>query len=601
MHAWARQHGTLLRAQAYGYPPVTLSSNRYADLPEGEGKATINMWREFSDTRWASSAGHLFGSNVISSETWTWLHSPAFRATPLDMKAEADLHFLQGINQLVGHGWPYSPETAGDPDGACMPQPRSTRTIRGSSSCPISRNISQRVSFAMRQGKPANDVALLLPNDDVWAGFRARYQKHEPPTSAGGFDESGSNVTIDESMKQFLGSTVIAQVLDAGFNLDFIDADAIDTVGIPYKVLILPGVDRLPIKTYEKIEAFAQHGGIVIATRRMPATARGYLNHDAETHRIQEISRALFQGNLRTAHFIGDENHLGASLSQYLEPDFTTTPKIPAIGFLHRKLENSDLYFLANTSNQPQRFTAHFRSVRRYAELWDPFSGESRALPRSQDIEFQLAPYESRLVFFSDAGAAAQPAQPSVPIKTVNVSADWQVAFEDAPVNSIAMQSLTSWATMPQRQFYSGRATYRKQLTLSAADLRHGNSLTLNFGKGTPIPLPDPLRAPNMRAYLESPIRDAAQVFVNGKSAGYIWHPPYEVNITSFVHAGPNEIKVIVGNTAINTIAGHPLPDYRLLNARYGVRFIPQDMNNLKPLPSGILGPVALIESRPAH
>jgi hypothetical protein len=31
------------------------------------------------------------------------------------------------------------------------------------------------------------------------------------------------------------------------------------------------------------------------------------------------------------------------------------------------------------------------------------------------------------------------------------------------------------------------------------------------------------------------------------------------------------------------------------------VRFIPQDMDNLKPLPSGMLGPVTLIESRPAH
>src|ERR1039458_3474708 len=95
-------------SKTYGYPPVTLSSNQYEDLPEGEGKATLLMWRQFSDTRWAASAGHLFGKPVISSETWTWLHSPAFRATPLDMKAEADLHFLQGINQLVGHGWPYS-------------------------------------------------------------------------------------------------------------------------------------------------------------------------------------------------------------------------------------------------------------------------------------------------------------------------------------------------------------------------------------------------------------------------------------------------------------------------------------------------------------
>ncbi len=175
MHAWARQHGTLLRAQVYGYPPVTLSSNRYADLPEGEGKATINMWREFSDTRWASSAGHLFGSNIISSETWTWLHSPAFRATPLDMKAEADLHFLQGINQLVGHGWPYSPEIAGDPGWRMYAAAALNAHNPWFFAMPDLTKYLQRVSFALRQGKPANDVALLLPNDDVWAGFKARY------------------------------------------------------------------------------------------------------------------------------------------------------------------------------------------------------------------------------------------------------------------------------------------------------------------------------------------------------------------------------------------------------------------------------------------
>jgi hypothetical protein len=31
------------------------------------------------------------------------------------MKAEADLHFLQGINQLIAHGYPYSPPSAGEP------------------------------------------------------------------------------------------------------------------------------------------------------------------------------------------------------------------------------------------------------------------------------------------------------------------------------------------------------------------------------------------------------------------------------------------------------------------------------------------------------
>ena len=45
----------------------------------------------------------------------------------------------------------------------------------------------------------------------------------------------------------------------------------------------------------------------------------------------------------------------------------------------------------------------------------------------------------------------------------------------------------------------------------------------------------------------------------------------------------------------INQLAGQTLPDYRLLNIRYGVRFEPQDMENLKPLPAGLLGPVRLI------
>jgi len=36
------------------------------------------------------------------------------------------------------------------------------------------------------------------------------------------------------------------------------------------------------------------------------------------------------------------------------------------------------------------------------------------------------------------------------------------------------------------------------------------------------------------------------------------------------------------------------VPDYKLLNQRYGERFKPQDMENLQPLPSGLTGPIRL-------
>ncbi|HNU09521.1 MAG TPA: glycosyl hydrolase, partial [Pyrinomonadaceae bacterium] len=105
MQAWAKRNGTKFRIQGYGIPPAAISSNEWADISDGEGA----QWHVVRAARWASSANHIFGRTVTSSETWTWLHSPAFRATPLDMKAEADIHFLQGINQLIGHGWAYTP------------------------------------------------------------------------------------------------------------------------------------------------------------------------------------------------------------------------------------------------------------------------------------------------------------------------------------------------------------------------------------------------------------------------------------------------------------------------------------------------------------
>jgi hypothetical protein len=50
-----------------------------------------------------------------------------------------------------------------------------------------------------------------------------------------------------------------------------------------------------------------------------------------------------------------------------------------------------------------------------------------------------------------------------------------------------------------------------------------------------------------------------------------------------------------VGNLAINELAGQSMPDYKLLNLRYGVRFQPQNMEGLKPLPAGLLGGLKLV------
>ena len=593
LHAWALQHHTLLRSQTYGFPPVTLSSNQFEDLPEGEGKAALLMWRQFSDTRWAASAGHLFDRPVISSETWTWLHSPAFRATPLDMKAEADLHFLQGINQLVGHGWPYSPPQAGEPGWRMYAAGAFNAHNPWWFAMPDLAAYLQRVSFALRQGKPANDVALLLPNDDAWASFTANGETSSAVTTKTGFNTRGEDVSIDESLGKLLGSKVIPQILDAGFGLDFIDADAIDTVGIPHAVLVLPGVDRLPASTYRWIEQYARRGGIVIATRRLPSTAPGFLNAESESRQVREISQRLFRDKDAPGHFVEDENLLGSTLAQCLKPDVAFSPKAPEIGFTHRKLGNGDLYFIANTDNQAHSIRAAFRQTAKHAEWWDPFSGKVSSVANPGVIDITLEPYGSRLIFFTNSPIEHRPEPRSMAGSTsLDLSSDWDVTFSDLH-RTIHMARLHSWSDEEPFQNYSGQAVYEKTVDLPAGAVT-GTSLILDFGEGTPTPKPDPALQFNLHAFLDGPVREAAEVSVNGQRAGVVWHPPYTLDLTAWLKAGKNELRIVVGNTAINALAGRALPDYRLLNDRYGERFVPQGMANLQALPSGIVGSVKL-------
>ena len=280
-------------------------------------------------------------------------------------------------------------------------------------------------------------------------------------------------------------------------------------------------------------------------------------------------------------------------------PDLTLSPATPEIGFIHRKLPGANLYFVANTSNESKHVRAQFRDTAKYAEIWDGFTGDFSGIPDPRNIVLDLAPYESRIIFFSDS-ATAPPSQPQQR-ETVraDLSQQWKVKLDGLGI-SMDMDRLASWSDNPKTKYYSGLATYQKtfELTLTTSN-REQSSFSISVS-APGCHFPSPPGEHNMKAYLEAPIREAAQVYVNGKLAGVLWRPPFRLDVTPYVREGTNELRVVVGNTAINALAGQPLPDYRLLRARYGMLFVPQDMENLQPLPSGILGPVTLVESTPA-
>lgn len=558
LHQWAAEHGTRFRSQTYGIPPVTISSSSLVDLPEGEG----SQWRHFTSTRWATSASHLYDKPVTSSETWTWLHSPVFRATPLDMKAEADLHFLQGVNQLIGHGWPYSPPEAGEPGWRFYAAAVFNNHNPWWLVMPDIAAYLQRVSFLLRQGKPANDVAVYLPTADAYAGF------------------SLGRDSVNQAMEGLLGSTLVPQLLDAGYGFDFIDDGAIAHGGVPHPILILPGVERIPLATLERIVEYARKGGTVIATRRTPSLAPGLMEAEIDTPKIRELARGL--------RLLNDESRLGAELHKVLAADVATAPEI---GFIHRKLEFADVYFLANTSNRPVNATAVFRNAAAGAAWWDPMNGEFAKAAGSR-VDLRLAPYESRVLVFSSDRLEERPAGTGAAAATLDLNSGWQVTFDGA-AQPLAMKTLHSWADDEGHKYFSGRATYEK--TITVPDWK-GRQVYLNFGEGTSVSGLLERRSGNgMRALLEGPVREAAVVWVNGQRAGSVWCAPYEVNVTTLLHAGKNSLRIVVANTAVNHLARGPLPDYKALTAKYGERFQPQDMGSIQVLPSGLLGPVRLV------
>ncbi|NIJ18847.1 hypothetical protein FHS95_000516 [Sphingomonas naasensis] len=558
--AWARSKGTRFRAQVYGFPPPTLSSNALVALPEGEGAD----WRSFTSTRWATSGAHLYDKPVVSSEVWTWLRSPSWAATPLDMKVEADRHFLQGVTQLVGHGWPYSPPEAGEPGWAFYAAAALNEHNPWFGVMPDVTRYLQRASFLLRQGEAANSVAIYLPIEDAFAAMR--------PEAA----------SVNEAMHRRVRDALIAQVLDNGYGFDFVDAGALASRGIRHKALVLPSMERIDPAAYAAIARWVKAGGRVIAIEGLPSNAGG-LRDDAGRARVQAVSRRLARSK---GVVIVKEGALGPALRAAISPEVRTAAPAPALGFLHRRLADGDVYFVVNTGNVPLRTSARFAGDRGNGSWWDALHGTRRAAGRG-DIAVDLAPYESRFLLFG--GPARQPAAPSIaPLSAA--ARDWTLSIAGRPEQPLP--KFGSWTADPALRHFSGTAVYRARLDLDPGDA--GKCLALDFG--APAPAGAVSNQARPFAAIEAPIRDAAIVSVNGKPIGSVWAPPYRIDLSG-LRVGRNAIEVAVSNTALNRLAGRARTDYRLLSARFGERFTAQDQDKIVAQPSGLLRAPTLVET----
>ncbi len=536
---WAHSRGVPFRIQSYGTPPGTVSSYRYADLYEGEGWG----FREVTQSRWATSAAHLYGLDVVSAEVWTWVHSPSFRATPLDLKGEAHQHFLGGINQLVGHGWPYSPPDApglgwffyasgalDDRNPWWVAMPELTRYLT-------------RLSWLLRQGEHVADALLYLPNRDV-AAVLGKAQ--------------GGHVDLWRATKPYLGDALPGAIRDAGIDFDLLDDDAVGVLEPgARRVVVLARAHDVPAETLSWLEASVARGSTVVLV-------------DSSVH---------VAGALRT-----DVSHLAEVLLAEVGADVEVLPASPAIGVLHRRVDDTDVYLVAVTGPQPWQGVVRPRSGSRF-QVWDPMSAQVVGAGNVEDgVQLELSPYEAVLVVVGDeqegwpsvSGATGRSHHGSEQGMLAETGA-WQVSYGLGDPEQVTLPH--RWEDHSATRHVSGTATYTTTFTLS-----EDADVTMSLGDARPVDAGTTeergMVGRSFRAEITSPVGEVAEVFVDGQRAGVLWGPPYVLGL-GHLTPGEHTLALAVSNTLANAVAVDEqtakLVDQ--VEQMYGTRFGMQDLD----------------------
>jgi hypothetical protein len=151
------------------------------------------------------------------------------------------------------------------------------------------------------------------------------------------------------------------------------------------------------------------------------------------------------------------------------------------------------------------------------------------------------------------------------------ISGTWNLTFPPnwgAPP-AVTLDKLISWTehTNDGVRYFSGTATYAKDIEISADRLTAGRELWLDLGA----------------------VKNFAEVSLNGQDLGILWKPPFRVNVTAAAKRGVNKLVVKVTNLWPNRLIGdEQLPDDREWKGKE-LKTWPQWFLDGKPSPTGRL------------
>ena len=566
------QYGIRTRNQGHGSPANLLDVYARADIPETEiiWDGTDPLVQKF-----VSSAGHVAGRPLISSESYTWL-AEHWCEEPGKIKRYTDYLFLCGVNHLVYHGTAYSPAGVEWPGWYFYAATQvNDRNPLWRIWPALNRYIGRCQSF-LQAGVSDNPVLLYWPISDATMTAGGPYLH--------GFVVSSDRWTHGEALHK-----TARALWERGVLFDYVSDRQLQSAGptpegvsLPggtFRCVVLPPLTYMLPETARALCGLARAGVPVIGGGDPAAwDVPGLANLARRRRDLRRAVREL----LREPAFLKTgtpERRLEVTAAGGEAFQATT-----GLRCIRRRLEGGEtLYFIANRADRAFDGRVTLNRPGRFATLRDPWSGRAGVVEvRAKGLRLQLQPQQSILVVLSatrPAGSAWVYGR-AEPRAAVPVRGPWRVSFmaggPTRPKPRVRKQlgSITAFGD-PELERFAGTVRYATRVDAPGAA---GSDLWLDLGD----------------------VRYAAQVRFNGHDLGAQVMAPYRFRIPGrWVRSNGNRLVVDVTTLGANRIRDLDrrgvdwkiFHDINLVTSQYK----PFDASGWALKDGGLLGPVTLM------
>jgi len=515
-----------------------------------------------ADLRGAASVAHVYGQNVAAAESLTSALAP-WGNSPANLKATIDLEFVNGINRPVIASTVLQPVDDKVPGlslgifGQYFNRNETWADMAKPWIDYIARN-----SLMLQQGRNVADVGYFFGEEaSLTALFAQGPAPDAPKTSAYDF------VNFD---------ALVNQLRNDG-------ADLVTAGGARYRLLYLGGSSRrMSVPALRRIAVLADGGATILGDA--PVDSPSLADEPAE---FATLVHKLWSGTTETVvgagRVIVGRDVEGALRQIGVGPDFHFTGGQPDtdIPFVHRRIAGGDSYFVVNRRLRRETIEAHFRVTGKRPELWHADSGAIEAVSyrienKETVVPLSLQAEDSLHVVFRkrSLARALEVAKPWL-APAGKIETTWNVTFQPGrgapPSTQMPKLAALNENADSGIRYFSGVATYITRFA-TPDDWRPERALWLDLGE----------------------VRELAEVSINGRVAGTVWHAPYRVNIGPLVRKGSNVLQVRVANLWVNRLIGDLQPDAQKVTYTTIPTYLPAAALRR----SGLIGPVQLYLER---